>query len=432
MRFVIVADTYAPLRTSGAIQIGDLANEFALQGYKPTVIVPGGALGVPWKVERANGVTVLRCRTPPTKDVGYARRTINELRLPYALLRGLRQSDLRNERWDGVVWYSPSIFLGPVVRVLRRENECRSYLILRDIFPEWAVDMGLLKRGAAYQFFKMIERNQYSVADTVGVQTAANLGYLSEWARRRGRRVEVLQNWLAEARDNRSSILIERSKLAGRKIFVYAGNMGVAQGMDILIELAARMRDRMDIGFLFVGRGSEVARLVAKVEAEGLENVLFHDEIDPDEIPGLLAQCHVGIVALDPRHRAHNVPGKFLTYMQAGIPVLARINPGNDLEKLINDARVGRVCTGGNAATLQRLADELIADPQERIAMRDRGRALARRLFSPATAVRQIVEALSSNQQSVNRRESIGISASRKIGVARMLLGKPGKGERGK
>jgi len=407
MRVVIVADTFPPLRTSGAVQIRDLTREFAAQGHEPTVIVPSSGLDVPWKIECVNGATVLRCRTPGTKDIGYVRRTINEMRLPYVLLRALRESELSRARWDGVVWYAPSIFLGPIVRVLRRENRCRSYLILRDIFPEWAVDMGLMRRGLAYQFFKLVEGYQYSVADTIGVQTMANLPYMSEWARRPGRRLEVLQNWLADARDNRCSILIERSKLAGRRILVYAGNMGVAQGMDVLIELAARMRGRKDVGFLFVGRGSDAARLAAMAEAEGLDNVMFHDEIDPVEIPGLLAQCHVGIVALDARHKTHNVPGKFLTYMQAGIPVLARINPGNDLEKLINDERVGRVCTGGDAATLERLADELIADPQELIAMRGRGQTLARRLFSPATAVRQIVEALSSDPQSADRRERI-------------------------
>jgi glycosyltransferase involved in cell wall biosynthesis len=414
MRIAIVADTYPPLRISGAVQMRDLAREFAMQGHEPTVIIPSGALEIRWKVERANNVTVLRCRTPPTKDIGYVRRTINEMRLPYALLRALRESDLRNERWDGVVWYSPSIFLGPIVRVLRRESRCRSYLILRDIFPEWAVDMGLMRRGPAYHFFKMIERGQYSVADTVGVQTGANLAYMSEWAKQPGRRLEVLQNWLSDAENTGCRISIDRSKLCGRKIFVYVGNMGIAQGMNNFIDLAARMRKRNDVGFLFVGRGSETARLTATSESQGLDNVMFHDEIDPAEIPGLLAQCQVGIVALDPRHKTHNVPGKFLTYMQAGIPVLARINPGNDLENLINDEGVGRVCTGGDAATLQRLADELIANPDELIAMRGRGRTLSRRLFSSAAAVRQIVAALSPDAESTDRRENLGFSAGRK------------------
>ena len=175
MRVVIVADTFPPLRTSGAVQLRDLTREFAAQGHAPTVIVPSSDLHVPWKIESVNGATVLRCRTPGTKDIGYVRRTINEMRLSYLLLRALRASELSRARWDGVVWYAPSIFLGPIVRVLRRENRCRSYLILRDIFPEWAVDMGLMRRGSAYRFFKLVERYQYSVADAIGVQTMANL-----------------------------------------------------------------------------------------------------------------------------------------------------------------------------------------------------------------------------------------------------------------
>jgi len=407
MHVVVVADTYPPLRSSGAVQLRDLASELVLQGHEPTVIVPGGEQEVPWKIERANGVTILRCRTPSTKDVGYVRRTFNELRLPYAMLRAVRKSSLCNERWDGVIWYSPSIFLAPIVRALRRENRCKSYLILRDIFPDWAVDMGLMKTGIAYLFFKLIERTQYAVADIVGVQTQGNLAYMCDWAKRPGRRLEVLHNWLAAAPNTGCSVCIAKGKLAGRKIFVYAGNMGVAQGMDILIDLAARMRDRRDVGFLFVGRGSEAGRLKALTELRGLDNTEFHDEIDPSEIPGLLAQCHVGVVTLDPRHKTHNIPGKFLTYMQAGLPVLARINPGNDLERLINEERLGRVCTGGDVALLQQLADQLLANPEELSGAGERGRRAWKRLFAPSIAMKQIVSALSRDRYANDRSTAV-------------------------
>src|ERR1035437_2130447 len=114
-----------------------------------------------------------------------------------------------------------------------------------------------------------------------------------------------------------------------------------------------------DIGFLFVGRGSDAQRLRKDAKARGLDNVVFHDEIEPSEIPGLYSQCHVGIVALDPRHKTHNLPGKFLSYMQSGLPVLASINPSNDLAELIQREGVGRVCTDHSVDTLQRLAVEL-------------------------------------------------------------------------
>ena len=394
LRIAVVADTYPPLRISGAVQMRDLVRELADQGHEPTVIIPAPDLDRPWVIESSDGVTLLRVRTPPTKRIGYVRRTINELRLPYVLLRAMTQSGLRAKRWDGVVWYSPTIFLGPIVRALRRESGCRSYLILRDIFPEWAVDMGLMRRGLAYRFFKRVESGQYAVADTVGVQTDANLPYMEPWARRFGFSLEVLQNWLSPAPLSHCSIDVSKTKLAGRTVFVYAGNMGVAQGMDVFLEFAARMRHRRDVGFLFVGGGSDAARFAEFADREGLENVLFHREIEPSEIAGLLAQCHVGIVALDLRHRSHNIPGKFLTYMQAGIPVLARINPNNDLERLIQSEGVGRVCTGGGADELVRLAEDLLSDASAIAEAKERGRALWQRMFSTRAAATQVVEAL--------------------------------------
>ena len=183
--------------------------------------------------------------------------------MPFAMWRQFRKSPLCDEKWDGIVWYSPSIFHGPLVSVLRKNCNCKSYLIIRDIFPEWAADMGLMRRGIAYQFFNAIARYQYSVADVIGVQTVGNLHYFKRWKLKPGRSLEVLQNWLASPAQKQCSIRINDTSLNGRKILVYAGNMGVAQGMDILLDLAGRLRDRIDIGLLFVGRGSEVYRLKA-------------------------------------------------------------------------------------------------------------------------------------------------------------------------
>ena len=395
MRIALIADAYPPLRSSGAVQLRDLAQEFVLQGHELVVMVSSAGLDEPWAIEVIAGVQVLRISAPRTKDIGYLRRTFSEMWLPFAMLRGIRKSPFRDMKWDGVVWYSPSIFFGPLISALKRSSNCRGYLILRDIFPEWAVNMGLLRRGTVYHAFKLVERYQYSVANTIGVQSPSNLGYLAEWATKPGRRLEVLRNWLAPAPNVGSSVSVAATPLLGRTIFVYAGNMGVAQGMDVFLNLAERVKNRQDIGFMFVGRGSEVPRLRRTVEQRALDNVVFHDEVDPREIPGLLAQCQIGLVALDPRHKTHNVPGKFLTYIQAGLPVLARLNPGNDLADLIEKESVGRAYIGDELSPLQALAEELVDDKAGRELMSSRGRALARSIFSTGAAVRQIVAALS-------------------------------------
>jgi glycosyltransferase involved in cell wall biosynthesis len=171
--------------------------------------------------------------------------------------------------------------------------------------------------------------------------------------------------------------------------------MGIAQGMDVFLDLAESFKSRADVGFLFVGRGSEVARLKAAAQTRSLTNTLFRSEVNPQEMPGLLGQCHFGLLALDPRHKTHNIPGKFLTYLQAGLPVLARVNAGTDLAHLIAAEGVGRAYVGDSVAELHTLAEELIEQNAQQHTMSDRGRALSTRMFSPAAAVRQIVAAIS-------------------------------------
>lgn len=368
----------------------DLAQEMLRQGHEPVVIVPSDELSSPWATDVIDGVQVLRLAGLRTRHTSYLRRTISELLLPFVMIRSLRKSPFRDTSWDLVAWYSPTIFFGPLIWLLKRTSRCRTYLILRDIFPEWALDLGLLRKGPAYAFFKAIAKFQYAMADTIGVQTPSNLAYLADWANRPDRRLEVLQNWQTPAPDIGSSIIVANTPLAGRKIFVYIGNMGVAQGMDIFIDLADRLKHRTDVGLLFVGRGSEAPRLKARVHELSLLNTLFFDEVDSREMPGLLAQCHIGLLALDPRHKTHNIPGKFLTYLLAGLPVLARVNAGTDLAHLIENEGVGRVYVGESVQVFSTFAEEIIDSLVEHKEMASRGRALAERMFSPATAVRQI------------------------------------------
>ena len=391
LQIALISTDYPPLRTSAAVQLRDLARQLAALGHRPVMIVPSLTSDKPWTIERAEGIEVLRIAAPPTRAASHIRRALAEMWLPFAMLRNVRRSPFRSAKWDLLVWYSPPIFFGPLIWALRNASGARTYLILRDIFPEWAVDLGILKKGPAYLLLKAVAAFQYAVADTIGVQTESNLAYLPNWTKSARRRVEVLHNWLAVTPNAGSSIDIARTELAGRKIFVYIGNMGVAQGIEIFIDLIQCLRHRKDIGFLFVGRGSEFPKLEAERVSRDLDNVLFFDEIDSSEIPGLLAQCQVGLVALHPDHKTHNIPGKFVSYARYGLPVLARVNGGTDLERLIEERGVGRVYVGYAVDELKRLDEELADDDGLRNSMSERGRELGRIMFSPETAARQIV-----------------------------------------
>ena len=114
----LIVSAYPPLNISGAVQLRDLSQEFVRQGYCPTVMVPTYDIERAWKLENIDGVQVLRLKTPKIRDIGYVRRTLGELVLSFMMLRNIRKSSLSNVIWDGIVWYSPTIFFGPLVKVL--------------------------------------------------------------------------------------------------------------------------------------------------------------------------------------------------------------------------------------------------------------------------------------------------------------------------
>jgi glycosyltransferase involved in cell wall biosynthesis len=395
MKIALICIHYPPLRSSCAVQMRDLARELLILGHEPIVIVPSEGLHKAYVSEVIDGVQVFRFSSFKTVDVGNIQRAINEMLLPFTILFRIRKSSFPIKELDAIVWYSPTIFFGPVVKVLKSASNCPSYLILRDIFPEWTLDLGILKRGPVYYLFKLVAKYQYSVADIIGVQTTSNLKYLDNWVKKPNRNLEVLNNWLSVADRKKNSISLTGTCLHDRKIFVYIGNMGIAQGMDILVDLAESMRNRRDVGFLFVGRGTEVENLQTSAANKKLDNILFYDEIDSKEIPSLLDMCHIGLIALDPRHKSHNIPGKFLTYMQAGLPVLARINGDTDLVDLIKNENVGRVYIGNEVDDFKNLAEDLIDNENNLKAMSERGRFLSEKMFSSNQAAKQIVSSVS-------------------------------------
>ena len=342
MNVLIVTDTYPPLRTSGAQQIYDLGQAFIQEGHQVTIVTPEPNQAQNIDIQTQEGVQVVRVKCFQTKDVNYIFRTFAELINPFVIWHHLKSStQMINQKIDGVIWYSPSIFWGPLVKRLKAHYQCKAYLILRDIFPDWALDLGIIKKGPVFWFLKAVEKFQYQQADRIGVQTPNSLTYFVNQHPNLKDKCEVLWIWIGQAKVKPCSIDLSQTSLSGRSIFVYAGNMGVAQNMDCLIDLASELKDRQDIGFVFVGRGSEVARLRRRVSEEGLSNALFFDEIDADEIPALYAQCKAGILTLDPRHKTHNIPGKLLTYLRSGLPVLAIVNPGNDLLTLLAREKIG-------------------------------------------------------------------------------------------
>lgn len=411
MNILLVTDTFPPLRTSGAEHMYALTEELTHLGHQVTVIVPSPHLTSTLETQKcAMGerfYTLINVRTLKTKDTNYLARTIAEVVNPLLIAQRLRNNDVfMKAKVDGVAWYSPTIFWGPLIAFIKKQFGCPSYLVLRDFFPDWAVHLGLLSpRGLPFWFFKKMELYQYRQADTIGIQSPNNLQYFERHYPQVKSRLEVLWNWgftdehrqvqdtkQQSAPQANSRFSLAASPLAGRTVFVYAGNMGVAQGMDSVDALLEHFSSDPKVGFLLVGRGSEVGKIEEKIRTKAWSHVLLLDEVAPDEMGGILSQCHISLIFLDPRHQTHNIPGKLISYLKAGLPVLAYVNPGNDLETLIPDAGIGRVCSGAGAMSHRSLLEVAHAVLQDSLdpKIKERVTAFGQNRFSVAKAAEQI------------------------------------------
>jgi len=342
MHILIISDAYPPMRTSCATQIFDLAQAFIEQSHQVSIIIPAHSQKASVEISNKDGPTIYSVRCFKTKDVGYVLRTLAEFINPFVIGLHLKRNQcFLNQKINGIAWYSPTIFWGPLVKELKTLFNCKAYLILRDIFPDWALDLGLLKKNLIYTFFKRVEWYQYGQADCIGVQSPNNLKYFQKHNPSFGPKVEVLWNWGGQKDNKKCKIEISKSVLEGKKICVYAGNMGVAQGIHYLFELVKFLKNNEGIGFVFVGRGSELAWLRAESALLGLKNIIFYDEIDSKEITGLYAQCHIGLLSLDFRHTTHNIPGKLIRYLESKLPIVGFVNKGNDLMKISHDNSMG-------------------------------------------------------------------------------------------
>jgi glycosyltransferase involved in cell wall biosynthesis len=396
-RVQLLVDCYFPSTKSGAKLVHDLAVELNARGCDVCVACPDESLRSQSMLSNEDGVDVLRIRTGPIKSAGRVVRAINEFRLSRTMWSA-GQSWFQRHPADLIVFYSPTIFFGGLVRQLKAAWRCPSYLILRDIFPQWAVDAGQLRPGLILRFFQWVERRQYDAADVIGVQSPGNLQYFHDAGLVDKYHLEVLYNWTVLDEEHVPvTNFREQWGLRGKTIFFYGGNLGVAQDLDNLLRLAAALRDRPEAHVLLVGDGSEAGRLRQAIADRGLNNVSLYPSVDQQTYQGLLAEVDVGLVSLDARLKTQNIPGKILGYMQHRLPTLASLNPGNDLDGLFREHAAGLTAWNGDHAAFATAARRLADDVELRAELGRNGRRMLEEVFSVERCASQILRHLPSH-----------------------------------
>ena len=391
MKILVIVVYYMPSIESCAQLIHDLAHEFKLRGHDPIVITPNNNISNNVQLADEQGIQVIRVKTGKIKGTTRFSRALNEIRLSNKIWRNAKKHLLAH-RFDLIVYYSPTIFFGSLVNRLKKIFDCRSYLILRDIFPQWALDAGILKKGPLYSYFKRKEFQNYNAADIIGVQSPANLNYFIKNDLNERYNLEVLFNWINLSQDIISHFNFRKILgLEGKIVFFYGGNIGIAQDMDNIIRLAEHFNQDPDAYFLLVGDGSEVHRLKKEVQKRNLMNLAIHPAVNQRDYLCMLSEFDIGLISLDRRLKTQNFPGKMLGYMYHAKPILASINPGNDLQDILQMHEAGMVCHNGEDEVFYNQALQLIKNPDLRVQMGINGRKLLESKFSVSNAASQIL-----------------------------------------
>jgi lipopolysaccharide/colanic/teichoic acid biosynthesis glycosyltransferase len=293
------------------------------------------------------------------------------------------------------------VTLDRVVRYVKRRHPCRSYLLLKDIFPQNAVDLGLMRRGGlAWRYFRRREKQLYALSDRIGCMSEANVAYVLEHNPELqpdslmvcANSIEPLP--LNHFSERASTTRTELGLPEDRVVFVYGGNLGRPQGVDFLLSCLQRLKARSDAYFVIVGSGTEYARVARYLSESGLENVQLREHLPKDEYDALLGACDVGLIFLDQRFTVPNFPSRLTAYMEAGLPVLAATDRATDIRDVLEESGSGVWVPSDATDAFVNAVDLLANDVDLRREMGDAGRAYLEEHYTVARTYDTIVAAL--------------------------------------
>lgn len=402
MRIAIIGDDSLPHSTLvHAKMLHELAVYYKNIGHYPVIISPGRTdQSDKLVVDKIDGITYWRFRSGKLRGQGKLKRAINETLLSVKAWFAIR-SEIKQQKFDGVAYYSPSIFFGYLAYKIKKASQCRSYLILRDMFPQWAIDEGLIKQGSFIEtYFRFFEHLNYSSADCIGLMSPKNLE-LFEAFNGDKYNTEVLYNWAdANAFPSKKQIFGLRDKfnLKDKVIFFYGGNIGHAQDMGNLLRLADAMKPIENAYFVFLGQGDEVDLVKKTIKRNALSNCSFLPSVTQDEYKLILNEIDVGLFSLSAKHTAHNFPGKLLGYMVHSLPILGSVNKGNDLIDVLHEAQAGTILNNGDDQGFYESAKELATNTLLRKQVGQNANKLLLEQFSVDSAASQILISLTNRE----------------------------------
>lgn len=303
------------------------------------------------------GFKIVRVQIGGNKKANIIEKGITTIKEPYKYISAIKKYYC-NEKFDLVMYPTPPITQVKTVEFIKKRDGAKSYLLLKDIFPQNAVDIGMITKagvkGILYNHFRRVEKRLYQVSDYIGCMSQANVDYILQHNPEVSSvKVEVCPNSIEvfdKSVDEQTKVAI-RTKYEiplDKTVFVYGGNLGKPQGIPFLIECMGRCKDIREAYFLVVGDGTEYGKIENYMKSFKQDNLRLMRKLPKEDYDTLVAACDVGLIFLDKRSTIPNFPSRLLSYMQAKIPVLACTDTNTDIGKVICKGEFGWWCESDN------------------------------------------------------------------------------------
>lgn len=352
----------------------ELMKKFMNEGHKVYIVCPSERReGKPTSLTESNGVYTLQVKTLNVRKANIIEKGLGQVSIEYLFQRAIKKY-LGNVKFDLILYSTPPITFTNVVKYAKKLNpEAMSYLLLKDIFPQNAVDLGMMSKTGVksllYKFFSNKEKELYKVSDYIGCMSPANVAYVlkhNPWIDHSI--VEVAPNSV-ELQPEEAPLNAEERKVilgkygipADKPIFIYGGNLGKPQGIPFLIECMDACKNRKDCHFLIVGGGTEFGKLDTWYIEVKPASVTLLSSIPKNDYDQLARACQVGLIFLDYRFTIPNYPSRLLPYLENKMPVIACTDPNCDTGSIANENGYGCWVPSNNVDAFTAAVDKVLA-----------------------------------------------------------------------
>lgn len=398
-QIVIFTDCYFPVVKSVSFLIRDLSQELQSEGMKVILVAADNTINEQFAVVRENNLTLIRVRSFDTKKTSFLLRGLGEFALPFFMHSVIKKmkTDIKP---DLILVYSPSIFLAIAAHRLKNTSGAPVYLILRDIFPDWAIEAKVVNSKPVQFILRLFARYQFKISNRIGLQSKRDLKlFKSGHYSANAKKSELLPNWRASWEPPTLDESIRKKLgLDDKVIFLIGGSIGPAQDPELILKIAQKLGPNHRAHFLFIGSGPLFSAVENRVKNENISNITMLSAMPFNEYAKYLMSADVGTLLLNGSLTSDNIPGRFLDYLQASLPVLALINDENELFAYIMYEQIGAVASSSDFTASLNAVNQLTNTTQVRYTLGKKGPSLLNRDFSPESAAKKVLRLLDNKE----------------------------------